>query len=104
MFRGDGLDALDRGFERQHKTPHLKDVHRWISLPPFALELDPGKLVDSIAQLRRVLPERADDARQNQRKINLRRSRQKGPSAAGFLRIRSHLAMGLPPVNPYQNH
>src|SRR6516164_9639849 len=72
VLRVDGLDAFDRGLERQRQASRLHKVYGRISSPGFSPKLDACELVNGIAQLRRIVFDGLDDAGNNHRKINLR--------------------------------
>src|SRR5215471_10123913 len=51
VLRVDGLDAFDRGLERQRQASRLHKVYWRISSPSLSPKLDACELVNGIAQL-----------------------------------------------------
>src|SRR5262249_49902066 len=71
LLRVDGLDAFDRGLERQSQASRLQKVYCRISSPSLSPKPDACELVNGVAQLRRVIFNGLNDAGKNHRKVNL---------------------------------
>src|SRR5436853_5005507 len=74
----------------------LRNIDRYLSLQKLCLKLDAREFVNDIAQLRRVVDDRSNDAGKNYCEVNLRRFCRKVLSAADFVRYGNHLEGSLP--------